>query len=117
MGAPRILAVLAVCAVFVACTSTSSRPAPPGAPPAGRPGAAPAGHLLIVGGGPLPPAVLARFVELAGGPGAARIVLFPMASSDPEAGVELAGDFRKMGAHAERIVLNHAAADTAEAAA
>jgi cyanophycinase len=61
--------------------------------------------------------VLARFVELAGGPGKARIVLFPMASSDPDAGVELSADFRKMGAQAERIVLDHATADTPEAAA
>jgi cyanophycinase len=110
MKSIRILVVLAVSVVSIACTSTS-------VPPAGRAVAAPAGHLLIVGGGPLPPAVLERFVELAGGPGKARIVLFPMASSDPEAGVELAGEFRKMGAQAERIVLNHAAADTAEAAA
>jgi cyanophycinase len=117
MKSIRIMVVLAVSAVSLACTSTSAPPNPPGAPPAGHAAAAPAGHLLIVGGGPLPPAVLARFVELAGGPGKARIVLFPMASSDPEAGVELSGDFRKMGAQAERIVLNHAAADTAEAAA
>ena len=107
MKSIRILILLAVC---VGCASTST-------PPAGAAGGAPAGHLLIVGGGPLPPAVLARFVELAGGPGKARIVLFPMASSDPDAGVELSADFRKMGAQAERIVLDHATADTAEAAA
>ena len=85
------------------------------APAARQP--APGGHLLIVGGGPLPPPVLARFVELAGGPGKARIVVFPMASSDPEAGVEMAATLRKMGAEAERVSLDHAAADTDEAAA
>ena len=106
----RLVIVLAVSAMAITCASTST-------PSAGTGGAAPAGHLLIVGGGPLPPAVLARFVELAGGPGKARIVLFPMASSDPDAGVELSADFRKMGAQAERIVLDHATADTAEAAA
>jgi cyanophycinase len=110
----RILVVLAVSAVSIACASAPSQP---GASPSSPAASAPGGHLLIVGGGPLPPAVLARFVELAGGPGKARIVLFPMASSDPEAGVALAADFRKMGAEAERIVLDHAAADTPEAAA
>ena len=44
-------------------------------------------------------------MELAGGSGRARIVLFPMASQSEEAGVELAEDFRKMGARAERLVL------------
>ena len=106
----KSIRLLLVLALSVGCASTSA----PSARTATR---SPAGHLLIVGGGPLPPAVLARFVELAGGPGKARIVLFPMASSDPDAGVELAADFRKMGAQAERIVLDHAQADTPEAAA
>ncbi|MEO8191520.1 MAG: cyanophycinase [Acidobacteriota bacterium] len=95
-----------------------------GAPPSNTPARAAdlraptvRGHLLIVGGGPLPPEVLSRFVELAGGPGRARIVVFPMSSSDPDAGIELTADFRKMGAAAERIVLDHAQADTAAAAA
>ncbi len=104
-----------VLAALVGCWSCAS------SPPARRSevaaAAAPRGHLLIVGGGPLPPAVLARFVELAGGPGRAQIVVFPMSSSDLDAGVELTADFRKMGAAAERIVLDHAQADTAEAAA
>jgi len=106
----KSIRILIVLAISVGCASTA-------APPAQTAGGSPAGHLLIVGGGPLPPAVLARFVELAGGPGKARIVLFPMASSDPTAGVELSADFQKMGAQAERIVLDHATADTAEAAA
>lgn len=107
----KSIRILILLAISVGCATTA-------APPAGTVGGgSPAGHLLIVGGGPLPPAVLARFVELAGGPGKARIVLFPMASSDPTAGVELSADFQKMGAQAERIVLDHATADTAEAAA
>lgn len=65
----------------------------------------PRGHLLIVGGGPIPQDVLRRFVELAGGARRARIALLPMASQSEEAGVELADDFRKMGARAERLVL------------
>ena len=56
------------------------------------------GTLLIVGGGPIPTAVLERFVALAGGPGKARIVIFPMASEYPDAGVELAETFTKLGA-------------------
>jgi cyanophycinase len=95
----------------VACASSTS-PAPSHASPASD---ASLGHLLIVGGGPIPDAVLDRFVVLAGGR-AARIVVFPMASEDSEAGVELATDFRKLGASAERIVLTHEEADTQAAA-
>jgi len=90
----------------------ASAPAP--AQPSGAD--APRGHLLIVGGGPLPDTILARFVELAGGAGHARIVIFPMASEDPDAGLELAGDFRKLGADAERIVLTHEQASSPDAA-
>lgn len=66
---------------------------------------APRGRLLIVGGGPVPAAVYRRFFELAGGPGRARIAIFPTASQSEDAGVELAADFEKMGARAERIIL------------
>jgi cyanophycinase len=45
---------------------------------------APAGSLLLVGGGDLPDAVRQRFLELAGGR-AARLVLIPSASALPEA--------------------------------
>jgi len=75
-----------------------------------------AGTLLIVGGGPIPNAVLERFVALAGGPGKARIVIFPMASEYPDAGVELAETFTKMGASAERSVLTREQAGTPAAA-
>lgn len=110
----RRLACL-VSALAIAAGCVTSAPTSRGSGEAPR-AATTRGHLLIVGGGPLPPAVLSRFLELAGGAGRARIVVFPMASSDPEAGVELTADFRKMGAAAERIVLDHAKADTAEAA-
>ena len=79
-------------------------------------GPSPRGSLLIVGGGPISDAILERFVQLAGGPGHANIVIFPMASSDPDAGVELTGDFRRMGARAERVVLTHQQADSEDAA-
>ena len=76
----------------------------------------PGGHLLIVGGGPISDALEQRFVALAGGAGKASIVVFPMASSDPDAGLEMTEDFRKAGAKAQRIVLGHAQADTEDAA-
>jgi len=104
-------AALFVCATAFGCSTGRAAAPPRGVAAPGR------GHLLIVGGGPLPDPVIARFVELAGGPGRAKIVLFPMASSDPDAGVEMAETFRKLGATAERVVMDHAAADTPKGAA
>jgi cyanophycinase len=73
------------------------------------------GYLFIVGGGPIPPEFQRRFVELAGGAGRARIVVFPMASGDADAGIEMTSDLEKLGARAERIVFDHSQADTEEA--
>ena len=70
-----------------------------------------AGTLFIVGGGPISDALENRFVELAGGAGKAKIVVLPMASEDPEAGIEMTADFRKLGASAERLVLDRQTAD------
>jgi cyanophycinase len=57
------------------------------------------GHLLIVGGGRQPPELVARFVELAGGAGRARIAVLPMASGEPEtSGREKADELRGLGA-------------------
>ena len=69
-----------------------------------------------MGGGPIPPEIIRRFVDLAGGPAKARIVVFPMASGDSDAGIEMTADLNKLGAKAERIVFDHAQADTEEAA-
>jgi len=70
------------------------------------------GHLVVVGGGPIPEVVNRRFLDLAGGAGKARIVVFPMASeSGTESGAEKAADFRKLGA-AEAVSLNLARNDT-----
>jgi cyanophycinase len=102
--------VLGFAAIGVACASAAPPPAAP------TPVADARGTLLIVGGGPIPDALLERFVTLAGGPGRARIVIYPMSSEYPDAGLELAGDFRKLGAEAERIVLSRAEADTEGAA-
>lgn len=74
------------------------------------------GSLLIVGGGPIPDAVIARFVTLAGGRGRARILALPMASESAGAGEEIVGDFRHLGAEAERLVLTRSEADTEAAA-
>lgn len=57
------------------------------------------GHLVIVGGGPIPDAIDRRFVELAGGAGKARIVVLPMASASGAAsGAAKAESYRKLGA-------------------
>lgn len=72
---------------------------------AGAADAGPRGYLFIVGGGPRPAGLMERFVELAGGKGKARIVVLPMASSEPEAtGQEQAEEFVALGAQA--LVLN-----------
>jgi len=71
------------------------------------------GTLMIVGGGPQPPALVQRFVDLAGGRGHARIVVFGMASEDGEkAGEEKAQDLRALGAQARNVWANHAQANT-----
>jgi cyanophycinase len=105
------LASLSFCAAAFGCSTGRA------VAPSTSAAASARGHLLIVGGGPLPPPVLARFVELAGGPGRAKIVLFPMASSDPDAGIEMAETFRKLGATSTRVVMDHATADTPAGAA
>ncbi len=99
-----------LCAVLAGCAA--ARPSPSSTVPA----APPRGSLLIVGGGPIPDAILERFVALAGGAGDARIAILPTASEHADSGVEIAADFQKLGAAAERIVLSREQADTEEAA-
>jgi cyanophycinase len=61
----------------------------------------PHGSLVIVGGGPIGADVRRRFVELAGGPGRARIVVFPMATTyAAEVGPQQAREFAQLGARA-----------------
>lgn len=63
------------------------------------------GHLLIVGGGAQPDALVARFVELAGGPGA-RIAVVPMASEEPEpTGAEKVEQLVGLGADAFSLIV------------
>jgi cyanophycinase len=79
----------------------------------------PRGRLFIVGGGDSPPGLVARFVELAGGPQRARLVVVPMASSEPEAsGREMAEELAALGPRATVLIVTRAGAlDTARAAA
>jgi cyanophycinase len=73
------------------------------------------GHLLIVGGGSQPDSLVTRFVALAGGPGKARIVVVPMASSEPEeTGGAKAVQLREFGA--EAVVLNLSRAEAEDGA-
>ena len=66
----------------------------------------PRGYLFIVGGGPQPPELVQRFVDLAGGK-KAKIVVFAMASSDgKQSGEEKADDLRKLGADAHAYYIN-----------
>jgi cyanophycinase len=70
------------------------------------------GTLLIVGGGPQPPALVQRFLDLAGGRGHARIVVFAEASEDgAKSGEEKADDLRKLGAEARNVWITRAQAD------
>lgn len=72
----------------------------------------PRGHLFIVGGGPQPPELVQRFVDLAGGK-KAKIVVFAMASSDgKQSGEEKADDLRKLGADAHAYYINQAEANS-----
>lgn len=84
--------------------STSVAPARP---------AAPRGYLFIVGGGPQPAELVQRFVDLAGGRGRAKIVVFAMASESGErSGDEKATDLRELGADARNIWITREQANT-----
>ncbi|MBA2684725.1 MAG: cyanophycinase [Gemmatimonadaceae bacterium] len=64
------------------------------------------GYLFIVGGGPQPPELVQRFVDLAGGK-KGKIVVFAMASSEGKAsGEEKADDLRKLGVDAHAFYIN-----------
>ncbi len=57
------------------------------------------GTLFIIGGGDRPESMMRRFVELSGRSGNGKIVVFPMASSEPEGtGAVLVSEFRQLGA-------------------
>jgi len=59
----------------------------------------PKGYLFIIGGGDRPESMMRRFVDLAGGFGRGKIIVFPMASSEPvETGTRLVAEFKGLGA-------------------
>jgi len=73
---------------------------------------APRGTLLIVGGGTQPPELVRHFVDLAGGPGKARIAILPMATSDAVAtGAEKEAELDSLGADAFVVNVTRAQAD------
>jgi cyanophycinase len=70
------------------------------------------GTLQIVGGGPQPAELVRQFVDLAGGPGRARILVFAMASTAGErSGEAKADDLRGRGASARNVWITRDQAD------
>src|SRR5262249_5199981 len=71
------------------------------------------GTLMIVGGGPQPPALVEQFVELAGGRGRAKIAIFAEASADGQkSGEEKAVELRGLGAEARSVWVTRDEANT-----
>jgi cyanophycinase len=96
--------------VVLAITACSVSPAPDPAPQASP---ETRGHLLIVGGGRQPASLVAHFVELAGGPGRARIAVIPMASGSPESsGQGKVEELVEYGAEAFSLNLDRAQAES-----
>ena len=86
----------------------------PAAPEFGAAGG-PKGSLVIVGGGSRSEAMMRRFVELAGGPGRARIAVVPMASSEAaESGAELVAEFDSLGSRAFVFLVDSVQAESPE---
>jgi cyanophycinase len=76
------------------------------------------GPLYLVGGGPQTDAMVREFVDLAGGPGRARIVVLAMASAGGErSGEAKADDLRALGATARNLWVTRAQAESAHVAA
>jgi cyanophycinase len=70
------------------------------------------GTLLIVGGGSQPDDLVRHFVDLAGGPGKARIAILPMASSEAaESGAEKEAQLDSLGADSFVVNFSRAHAD------
>jgi cyanophycinase len=98
----RRFSLFAAILLSFSCTSSSAgRGIPPASPASGAHAVVhPRGSLVIVGGGPRGEQITAKFIELAGGAGRARILVLPMASSLPETGPESVAEFRKRGVSA-----------------
>ena len=96
---------LTILALALTAPAAAQAPAPEG------------GSLFIVGGGPRPADLMQRFVELAGGPGKAVILVLPMASADSMAGPSLVRELEGLGATARHAVIRRDAADSDQALA
>lgn len=105
----RRLTAAFILAVFGCAPATSLRLSSP------RDGAASTsagGTLFIVGGGSQSADLVRNFVDLAGGPGKARIAILPMASSDAAAsGAEKKAQLDSLGASAFVVNVTRAEAD------
>ncbi len=98
----RWATLFTVIGLLAACSSRGGDPTPL------------TGHLFIVGGGAQPDELVARFVELAGGPGQARIAVIPLASGSEVSGLEKAEQLREFGAKAWVLTPTRAEAGQAE---
>lgn len=104
---PSAIRLFKLCAVVVGMALAG--------PAAGEPPSLPTrpGNLIIVGGGDTPASVQQRFVALAGGPGKARIAVFPMASTQfDEEAQEVMTELRKLQADPQLINLERDDAQT-----
>jgi cyanophycinase len=108
----RMIALMAACSLSAAAHAQAPAPAPSSAPspsptPAGPPAVGPAkGTLLVVGGGLKGEAILKRFLDLAGGPDAA-IVMIPTAGESDDLST-YAEDLRDLtDAGARRVKVLH----------
>ena len=102
----RFLVALLACSLASSANSLAAQESPPVARPH-------RGTLFIVGGGPQPPALVQDFVDLAGGAGRARIIVFAMASINGlQSGEEKAADLRALGASARNVWVTNAQANT-----
>lgn len=73
------------------------------------------GSLIIVGGGDTPYTIQKRFVELAGGPGRARVAIFPMAATEyDEEAEEVLAELKWLGAEAILINMDREQAQSRE---
>jgi len=72
------------------------------------------GHLVIIGGGDRTDDIMKRFIDLAGGPDKARIIVIPMASSTPDTtGMEQTAELKDRGVkNVEWILFNREEAAT-----
>ncbi|HEY0971566.1 MAG TPA: cyanophycinase [Gemmatimonadales bacterium] len=98
-------ALLAAAACAPQAPVATGAPAAPAAPAPSSVGTAARteGSLLIVGGGPIPGTLLQRFVDLAGGAGRARIVVFPTASAVESSGPDMVARLEALGADAVSV--------------